>query len=120
MVCSTNKFVINKGIDNEFLITIKQTGTTVPMEIVAGDTFSARIYDQETSSIVLTPTVTIESSVGGIIKLDITANDTASVKAHKGGYEDRYYLKPMYRLAIDCNTQNNGKFVAKVPSVYVE
>ena len=40
--------------------------------------------------------------------------------AERGDRADYYYSKPMYKLVIDCDTVNNGKFVAKVAKVYVE
>jgi hypothetical protein len=34
MSCNTDKFILSKSADNEFTLTIKQTGSTLPMEII--------------------------------------------------------------------------------------
>ena len=42
-----------------------------------------------------------------------------SLEIARGDRSDYYYEKPMYRIAIECNTVDNGKFVAKVNKVYI-
>ena len=115
-----SKFVLNKGMSNEFIITIKQNGTTLPMTIEAGDTFVAKLYKLSDSSVVATPTTSVISAANAKIKLVFDANSVNALTGEKGDRADYYYSKPTYELLIDCNTVNNGKFVAKVDKVYVE
>ncbi len=128
MSCYTDKFIINTGLTNEFTITIKQTGTTLPMEIEATDTFKVYLFNLATNTQILSTeddpvTISVDSTIDTISgKIKITFN-TAGVDlltGSRGPKEDKYYLQPTYRLVIDCDTANNGKFIAKIPNVYVE
>lgn len=115
-----SKFVINKGMSNEFIITIKQNGTTLPMAIEQTDTFVAKLIKMSDSTVVSTLDVDVEDAVNGQIKVTVSNEVAAGLEVAKGDKADLYYSKPRYKLAIDCNTANNGKFVAKVEKVYVE
>jgi len=121
MSCTSN-FTITKGIRNEFTFTLKQTGTTLPMEIDGTDTFNASLVplteDGVTNSIDFV--LTSEDALNGKIKLVIDANTTSSLLSEKGSKVDKYYTIPTYKLIIECNTVNNGNFVAKVPLVHVD
>ena len=120
MSCDTYKFVINRSVANEFVLTIKQTGTTLPMEIEETDTFEAQLIKLEDDSVVLTKALTTEDAVNGKVNLAITLEEASALEAEKGPKVDRYYVMPTYKLVIDCNTVNNGAFVAKVSEVYVD
>lgn len=119
MGCSTNRFTIVKGMDNEFILTIKQTGTTLPMEIDVSDTFEAKLVKLDGTD-EQDVTTTVEDILNGKIKLTVTAAETEGLLVEKGEKVDNYYSRPTYKLLIDCNTVNNGNFIAKVPLVYVE
>lgn len=120
MSCDVAKFTITKDLDNTFVFTIKADGSTLPMEIVSTDTFTALLIGLETGNTVLTKPLTVENSLSGKVGLLITAAETSSMLSDKGNKTDRYYLRPAYKLVIDCNTTNNGVFLAKVPEVYVD
>ena len=107
-------------IDNEFIITIKQNGTTLPMAIKAGDTFVTKLVKLSDSSVVATPTTSVYNAVNGKIKIVFSQQQVSTLTIERGDRADYYYSKPLYTLIIDCNTENNGKFVAKVAKVYVE
>ena len=51
MACDTSKFVINKGMSNEFIITIKQNDSTLPMTIEDTDTFVAKLFELESNEL---------------------------------------------------------------------
>jgi len=123
MSCNIDKFVLTKGLDNDFVLTIKQTGTTLPMEIdEVNDTFAAKLINLETEATVLTTeiVITVSDALGGKINLQFTQADIDALDAERGEKVDRYYLKPTYKLLLDCSTTNNGDFIAKIPLVYVE
>ena len=115
-----NKFVITKGMSNEFVITIKQNGTTLPMAIEVGDTFVAKLVKLKDGVEAGTPVTTVEDAPNGKIKVTFSDVDVSGLVAERGDRCDYYYSKPMYKLMIECNTVNNGNFVAKVNKVYVE
>ena len=115
-----SKFVINKGMSNEFIITIKKTGSMLAMEISDTDTFEAKLLLAKDGSVVATIPVSVEDAINGKVKLEISATIVDTLLVERGDKADNYYAKPLYRLAIDCDTENNGKFVAKLDKVYVE
>lgn len=123
---NTNNFTINKDIQNEFIFTIKQNDSLLPMIIDLSDTFSFKIYDLDTDE--LFKEVNMTSSQDGIITIFDAANGQIKVvlnsdplfRKERGSKEDKYYLKPTYRILIEGTTVNNGLISAKVPFVYVE
>ena len=129
MACTDDKFVINRGMINEFLLTIKQNDSTLPMIIDPGDTFEAKLFELESDTVVATITMTNVIGTGQITIYDdangqilIRIDDTLinTLTKERGGKVDGYYIKPTYRIAIDCTTANNGNFVAKINKVYVD
>ena len=127
MACTSDKFVINKGLTNEFLITIKQDDSTLPMVIDGGDTFEAKLYllsdGTEVGSISLVANadgqINVYDAPNGQIQLVFSDTLVDGLVIERGDKADDYFAKPMYRLAIDASTLNNGNFVAKVNKVYV-
>lgn len=119
--CLSNKFVITKGVDNNFTLTVKQDGSTLPMELTPTDTFVVSLASLETNTEVLSKTATLDNNLlTGKIHVEFTAAEVNSLLEEKGSKVDKYYLKPTYKLTVDCNTTNNGNFIAKVPEVYVD
>lgn len=121
MSCNTPKFTITKGLDNTFIFTIKADGTTLPMEIdEANDTFLAHLILLSDGSTVLTKYMSVMDALSGKVLLVFTAAEVATLASDRGTKVDRYYLRPGYKLVLECNTTNNGDFLAKVPEVYVD
>lgn len=128
MATDSNRFVINKGMSNEFIITIKQNDSTLPMIIESTDTFTVNFYKLDTQEITLTVgmtatsggQVTVYDDANGQILVSLHKDAVAGMTSERGDKVDKYYLKSTYRMAIDCSTVNNGNFVAKIASVYVE
>ena len=130
-----DKFIINKSLLNEFTLTIKQQDSTLPMVIDTSDTFTGHLYLLDTNvevdaGIVIVPAPYYGTGTGGVVtgpfydngKITLTFDPTkvGTLVSQRGSKADRYYLKPTYRLAIECETVNNGSFVAKVDNVYVD
>lgn len=122
MSCNVvNKFTITKGLDNSFSFTIKAQGSTLPLVIVdPGDTFTAELIALSDGTVALSKALTIEDAANGLVSLVITSLESAALVSEKGSKTDRYYLRPTYKLVLDCSTTNNGDFIAKVPEVYVD
>lgn len=116
----SSKFVVSKGGSNEFIITIKQNGTTLPMEIKDTDKFEAKLVNISDGVEVATLTTNVINAKNGKIKLVLSKSQVDGLNMERGDRADYFYSKPLYRLVIDCDTINNGKFVAKVHKVYVE
>lgn len=121
MSCSSvTKFVITKGFRNEFVFTIKEDGSTLPIAIKPTDTFTAVIKLLSTGAVAASIPLTVVSAPIGKVKLVISPAIADSLISSKGAEEDRYYTRPTYSLVLDCKTAANGPFLAKVPYVYVE
>lgn len=121
MACGTTKFVITKGADNTFIFTIKQDNSTLPMTIEAGDTFVADLVSLETEEVAIASrALTVIDAANGKVQLVYAEAEVEPLVSEKGSKADRYYLRPSYKLLIDCSTVNNGDFIAKVPEVYVD
>ncbi len=121
MSCDVAKFTITKAFDNTFVFTIKADGSTLPMVMDAGDTFNASLISLLDGTPAITKALTKDADLNsGKVYLTITTAEAAPLLGERGDKVDRYYLKPTYKLLIDCSTLNNGDFIAKVPEIYVD
>ena len=118
-----SNFTINKGMANEFIITIKKNDTILPIIISPTDTFKLYMYKLKDNSLVktldLSDGIAVYDDANGQIKITMGQVLVDSLEIARGDRSDYYYEKPMYRIAIECNTVDNGKFVAKVNKVYI-
>ena len=123
----TTKFVITKGIANEYYITIKQDDSTLPMVIEPTDTFEVKIFKLKDSALVATigmiagtdGQVSVYDDVNGKLKIVLSDALVTALVMERGDRADYYYSKPIYRLVIDASTVNNGDFIATIDKVYV-
>lgn len=129
MASKANNFTINKGVINEFILTIKQNDSILPMVIDSSDTFKLMLFNLETDTLETTldstqstsdGSITIHNSANGQIKVTMNEVLVNRLKKERGSKVDRYYLKPTYRLSIDGNTLNNGRMVSKLDRVFVD
>ena len=126
---SVSNFTINKGLTNEFILTIKQNDTLLPMIIEYSDTFKLLLInldtDQIESTIDMDSTkadgfIDVYDDANGQIRVTMNPTLTDRLEKERGPKEDRYYLKPTYRMSIECNTMNNGNFVVKLKNISVD
>lgn len=118
--CSSD-FVITKGSDNNFTFTIKQDGSTLPMELTNSDTFTAKLVTLDGQTTAISKSMTLDTNLlSGKVHLTITSSEANSLISSRGTEVDRYYLRPTYKLVIEASTANNGDFLAKVNEVYVD
>lgn len=126
---SVSNFTINKGLTNEFILTIKQNDTLLPMIIEYSDTFKLLLInldtDQVESTIDMDSTkadgfIDVYDYANGQIRVTMNPTLTDRLEKERGPKEDRYYLKPTYRMSIECNTMNNGNFVIKLKNISVD
>ena len=118
-----SNFTINKGMANEFIITIKKNDTILPIIISPTDTFKLYLYKLSNNALIETlelgSGIEVYDDANGQIKITMDQVLVDSLEIARGDRSDYYYEKPMYRIAIECNTVDNGKFVAKVNKVYI-
>ena len=123
----TTKFVITKGIANEYYITIKQDDSTLPMVIEPTDTFEVKIFKLKDSALVATigmiagtdGQISVYDAANGKLKIVLSDTLVTALVMERGDRADYYYSKPIYRLVIDASTVNNGDFIATIDKVYV-
>ena len=122
------KFIINRDMDNEYIITIKANGSTLGMQIEPTDTFEVRLYRKCSDELVTTinmiedanGVVDVYEAINGKIRILLKQTLANTLVASKGDKVDGCYPKSEYRISIICDTANNGKFTAKLANVYVE
>ena len=122
------KFVIDRGMDNEYIITIKANGSTLGMQIEPTDTFEVRLYRKCSDELVATLDMTedadgvvdVYQAAGGKIRILLKQALVDTLAASKGDKVDGCYPKSEYRISVICDTANNGKFTAKLANVFVE
>ena len=122
------KFVIDRDIDNEYIITIKANGSTLGMQIEPTDTFEVRLYRKCSDELVATIGMTedakgvvgVYQASNGKIRVLMKEALVSTLVASKGDKVDGCYPKSEYRISVICDTVNNGKFTAKLANVYVE
>ena len=126
---SVSNFTINKGLTNEFILTIKQNDTLLPMIIEYSDTFKLLLINLDTDQIESTIDmdntkadgfIDVYDDANGQIRVTMNPTLTDRLEKERGPKEDKYYLKPTYRMAIECNTMNNGNFVIKLKNISVD
>ena len=129
MATSVKNFTINKGLKNEFIMIIKQNDSLLPMVIENSDTFTLKLFNRDTDLMESTLDmdtskadgyISIYNDANGQIKIVMNSTLTSKLEKERGPKEDRYYLRPTYRIAIECNKLNNGNFVAKIENVYID
>ena len=122
------KFIINRDMDNEYIITIKANGSTLGMQIEPTDTFEVRLYKKCSDELVATinmiedanGVVDVYQTNNGKIRILLKQTLANTLVASKGDKVDGCYPQSEYRINVMCNTANNGKFTAKLANVYVE
>ena len=123
-----NIFSINKGIDNEFIFSIKKQDEILPLELnEIEDSFELRIIRLSTREVVATVNhtetndgvITFFDSINGQIKVVLYKEFTSTLEAEFGDRADRYYSKPMYEILVIGSSIIDGAIQFKIPEVYV-
>jgi hypothetical protein len=84
------------------------------------DTFQAQLVLLSYNSVAITKALTVANAANGKVSLVLSTAEVANFVSDRGSKTDRYYLRPTYKLILDCSTVNNGDFIAKVDEVYVD
>lgn len=118
-----SKFILYKSLSNVFTLIIKQQGSTLPMTLVDSDTFTVKLRNVVTNAEAPNVTIAVTKELpltNGKITLTFSGTGMADLVSSRGSKVDRYYLLPTYKLVIECNTTNNGNFIARIDDVYVD
>lgn len=120
-------FSILKGIDNEFIFTIKKQYEMLPLVLTDTDTFN--MYMKQLSDGKLVTEIDTSPGADGIIEIFDDSNGQIKLTLYKdfidtleiarGDRADNYYSKPMYELVFDCLTSNDGRIQFAVSNAYV-
>lgn len=119
-VCSLTRFTITRGVDNEFFFTVKANNSLLPMVIGPSDTFQVKLVrlDDNTTADINRPLEVVDA-INGKLRFLVTEAESMSLLSERGQKEDRYYLKPVYKLLLEATTVSNGSFIAQLGKVYV-
>ena len=126
---SSKKFFVSK-YSSEELQSIPEINIKIKSNSIEfNDTFKLTMFNRDTEAIEaildMDDTkpdgyISIHNNANGQIKIVMNSVLTSKLEKERGPKEDRYYLRPTYRIAIECDTLNNGNFVAKIDDVYVD
>lgn len=121
------RVTLYNGIDNIFDLVIKKNKIALPLELTATDTFKVHLIDLATKANVTTLTetdtadgnVTITDLINGKITILIKPELVATLKSLRGSQADNYYVRPTYKLLVEADTANQGKFITTLNRVGV-
>lgn len=121
------RVTLYNGIDNIFDLVVKKNKIALPLELTATDTFKVHLIDLATKATVTTLTetdtvdgnVTIADLINGKITILIKPTLVATLKSLRGSQADNYYVRPTYKLLIEADTANQGKFITTLDRVGV-
>lgn len=118
---------LNQNMDNEFILTIKKNHTLLPVVIYETDTFEMQIIKMEDNSVVSTiemaesddGQITVYDEDNGQLMVLLKESFINSLEIERGEKADRYYEKPMYKIALKANTVDNGNFILKINNIRI-
>lgn len=124
---SIARVTLYNGIDNIFDLVIKKNKIALPLELTATDTFKVHLIDLATKANVATLTetdtadgnVAITDLINGKITILIKPELVATLKSLRGSQADNYYVRPTYKLLVEADTANQGKFITTLDRVGV-
>jgi hypothetical protein len=121
---SSSRFVITRGVENVFVFTIKEEGSTLPKDL-SGWAFTGNLYLLSDSASVPTPIgigagVVETPSTSGRVRFTVTSSVANGLVVDKGDKVDRFYVRPTYKLMIVGTKSGEPNIVAKVEEVYVD
>jgi hypothetical protein len=120
-MAAVRRLYITRDATNEYIFTIKKSGSTAAITIHSSDTFRAKLLNISSLDVIaLEKDLTVVSAEEGAVKLTITPSEASTLMYELGAKEDYYYPKAVYRLIMTYNTVDNGPMVVNVGKVYVK
>ncbi len=113
-------FSITKSKALEFIIVIKENGTTLPLELNPTDAFTFSLVDKKynTKYIADKPMV-ITDALNGEVTGNITAIESSTLPSKRASAEDYFVPRPNLRVVVQGNTATQGEMVATIENVSV-
>lgn len=119
-VCKLEKFVITRGVDNEFYFTIKANNSLLPLVISPSDVILLKLVRlTDNTTVDLEKVLEHTDRANGKVKFVVTEAESNNLLTERGQAEHGYYLKPVYSMLIEATTTSSGYFTARLSKVYV-
>lgn len=116
----TTEFVVIQGKPLDFIIIIKQNGTTLPLELDSGDVFTFSVIRKSTQErIIQDKPMVLSDLTNGEVSGHITAEESATFPVHASGGDDWYISRPNLRVVISGTTLRQGEMTAIIEDAYV-
>lgn len=120
-MATVTTFTVIKGEATNFVITIKENGTTTPLVLNVADTFAFSIVDKKTNvKYIDNKAMTTTSAPTGEVAGLITALESATFPIKQSASEDGYIARPNLRMVINGTTVSQGSMNAIIEDVYVQ
>ncbi len=119
-MATVTTFTIIKGKALDFTIQVKENGTTLPLVLDVGDTFTFSLLNRKTGELYVdSKAMSIEDAPNGIVAGTITDVESGTLPLKVSAAEDRYMSRPNLRVAIYGTTLAQGDMTAFIDDVYV-
>ena len=119
------RITLYKGITNIIDLVIKKNKIALPLELTNTDTFIVHLIELSTNSpiAVINQTesdngiVEMTDLIDGKISITFKPELVATLKSLRGSQADNYYVRPTYKLLIEAETTNQGRFIVTLNRV---
>ena len=119
------RITLYKGITNIIDLIVKKNKIALPLELTNTDTFIVHLIELSTNLPIATINQT--ESDNGIVEMTDLINGKISItfkpelvttlKSLRGTQADNYYVRPTYKLLIEAETENQGRFIVTLDKV---
>jgi len=113
-------FVIPKGMDFEFQITVKEKESFIAQDLTNMNVATFNLLDIETQAKVATSSLTVIDALNGVLGGILTSSITSGLTVYRGSKEDGYYLKPGYQGSITITfTDSTESINVLISKIYI-
>jgi len=114
------EFTIIQGKALDFIIQVKENGTTMPLALNTADTFTFSLVDKKTMvKYISNKAMLITDAINGEVMGIISAVESTSLPIKRSMAEDGYLARPNMRLVVSGTTLLQGEMTAIIEDVYV-
>ena len=119
------RITLYKGITNIIDLVVKKNKIALPLELTNTDTFVVHLIELSTNLpvAVINQTesdngiVEMTDLINGKISITFKPELVATLKSLRGTQADNYYVRPTYKLLIEAETENQGRFIVTLDRV---
>ena len=114
------EFTIIQGKALDFIIQVKENGTTMPLALNTADIFTFSLVDKKTAvKYISNKAMLITDAINGEVSGTISAVESTSLPIKRSMAEDGYLARPNMRLVVSGTTLLQGEMTAIIEDVYV-